>query len=201
MCYSAGDILTHAPRRPERCGICCSQLSAVHRRPEQAHRPTTHRTAPQQYRRRRIQSKRAKSTQEPPAECCEDDKYRADFIRHAKTCADTNKVDAVAFRQLNVDDSVLRSAGLLGNARRAMTKNNISRRSVFSFVGVGDSIKAYVRSLNYDDDGPTSEWIGWKSDDCSQGVQALIGEGTIKRLGPVRDWKGRGRAPIAFEVS
>jgi hypothetical protein len=34
-----------------------------------------------------------------------------------------------------------------------------------------------------------------------KGVQALVGEGTIKRLGPIRDWHGRGRAPIAFEVN
>jgi DNA-binding GntR family transcriptional regulator len=33
-----------------------------------------------------------------------------------------------------------------------------------------------------------------------KGVQALVSEGAIKRLGPVRDWRGRGRAPIAFEV-
>ena len=33
-----------------------------------------------------------------------------------------------------------------------------------------------------------------------KGVQALVDDGTIARLGPMRDWAGRGRAPIVFEV-
>ncbi len=33
-----------------------------------------------------------------------------------------------------------------------------------------------------------------------KGVQALVDDGTIIRLGPMRSWTGRGRAPIVFEV-
>jgi DeoR/GlpR family transcriptional regulator of sugar metabolism len=33
-----------------------------------------------------------------------------------------------------------------------------------------------------------------------KGVQALVDDGTITRLGPMRNWTGRGRAPIVFEV-
>ena len=156
--------------------------------------------------------KKAQETQDPierlklyaelhRAECCEEDKYRADFVRHAKAWAEANQVDAVAFRKLNVDDSVLRSAGLLGNNRRATKQHQQASVSTRSSV-TAESIKTYVRSLNGTFTmADIQSSIGGSPMTVRKGVQALVGEGAIKRLGPVRDWRGRGRAPIAFEVN
>jgi hypothetical protein len=135
------------------------------------------------------------------AECCDEHSYRAEFIRHAKTWADANHIDADAFRQLHVNDSVLRSAGLLGTTRRPTKHHQQASLSTRSSV-TAESIKTYVRSLNGTFTmADIQSRIGGSPMTVRKGVQALVGEGTIKRLGPIRDWHGRGRAPIAFEVN
>jgi hypothetical protein len=135
------------------------------------------------------------------AECSDEDKYKADFIRHAKAWAAANNVDAVAFRQLKVDDSVLRSAGLFGKARRPAKQSHVASAPARSSVSA-ESIKSYVRSLNGTFTlADIQASVGGSPMTVRKGVQALVSEGAIKRLGPVRDWRGRGRAPIAFEVS
>jgi hypothetical protein len=134
------------------------------------------------------------------AETSDETRYRREFVRHAKAWAEANKVGAAAFRQLKVADDVLRSAGILTHPR-ALAKQRkqtsiSSRRSV-----TAESIKAHVRSLHGKFTmADIQSSIGGSPMTVRKGVQALVLDGTIKRLGPTREWRGRGRAPIEFEV-
>jgi hypothetical protein len=135
------------------------------------------------------------------AESSDETKYRRDFVRHAKAWAEANKVGVAAFRQLKVGDDVLRSAGLLatprGVAKQRKQASISSRGSV-----TAEAIKAHVRGLHGKFTmADIQSSIGGSPMTVRKGVQALVLDGTIKRLGPTRDWRGRGRAPIEFEVT
>ncbi|MEP7047343.1 MAG: hypothetical protein ABI949_11705 [Ilumatobacteraceae bacterium] len=135
------------------------------------------------------------------AESSDETAYKGGFVQHAKNWAAANSVGPAAFRQLGVADDVLRSAGLVAaEARRARAvrkhSSSVGRTSV-----TAESIKAHVRTLR----GTFTmvdiqASVGGSPMTVRKAVQALVDDGTIKRLGPIRDWHGRGRAPIAFEA-
>jgi hypothetical protein len=136
------------------------------------------------------------------AEHADESRYRLDFVLHAKAWATANRVSAAAFRQLGLNDEVLKSAGLLGgdprggkNARKGEVAT--SRTSV-----TAEAIKDHVRSRRGTFTmADIQSSIGGSPMTIRKGIQALVDDGTIKRLGPTRDWHGRGRAPIAFQAS
>jgi hypothetical protein len=126
-------------------------------------------------------------------------KYRLDFILHAKGWAEANAVAVAAFRQLGVNDDVLRSAGLLTSGARPGGKRRAESSAVRRTVSAA-KVKAHVRSLH----GKFTltdlySSVGGSPMTVRKAVQELIGEGLVKRLGPALDWKGRGRAPIVYE--
>lgn len=134
------------------------------------------------------------------AQRTDDSKVKRDFILHAKTWAQAHDIETSAFRQLGVKDDVLRSAGLLGGTKRggkpARGERGPSRGSVSAEV-----IKQHVRGRRgtfiladlFSD-------IGGSPMTVRKAVQELVSEGAVKRLGPAKDWAGRGRAPIVFDV-
>ena len=134
------------------------------------------------------------------AQCSDESTYRLDFILHAKTWAAANDVCAAAFRRLGVGDDVLNSAGLLPGD--ATGRNPRKRDSTPARTSVtAESIKSHVRSLRGTFTmADVQSKVGGSPMTVRKGVQALVDDGTITRLGPMRDWAGRGRAPIVFEV-
>jgi hypothetical protein len=136
------------------------------------------------------------------AQTSDDGTYRLDFILHAKGWATANKVGPTAFRRLGVKDDVLRSAGLLTDDARLGRKTRTAEPPpARSSVSV-ETIKNHVRSLRGRFTlADIQSSVGGSPMTVRKGVQELIAAGAITRLGPMPDWRGRGRAPIVFEAS
>lgn len=134
------------------------------------------------------------------AQCADESTYRLDFILHAKTWAAANDVSTAAFRRFGVGDDVLNSAGLLpGEATGKSIRKRDSTRARTSVTA--ESIKSHVRSLRGTFTmADVQSKVGGSPMTVRKGVQALVDDGSIARLGPMQDWSGRGRAPIVFEV-
>ena len=135
------------------------------------------------------------------AEHSDDSRYKLDFILHAKSWAETNNVGPAAFRQLGVKEDVLRSAGLVADdGRRGRKPRKSETLSVRTSVSA-ETIKSHVRSLHGQFTlADVQSSVGGSPMTIRKGVQALVTDGTIIRLGAMPDWSGRGRAPIVFEA-
>ncbi len=134
------------------------------------------------------------------AQRTDNNKYKLDFILHAKGWAEANGVGAAAFRQLGVKDDVLRSAGLVSTDSRRGRKQRRETTSGRSSVSV-ETIKNHVRSVRGRFTlADVYAGVGGSPMTVRKGVQELVDTGTVKRLGPSTEWSGRGRAPIVFEV-
>lgn len=134
------------------------------------------------------------------AQHSDDSRYKLDFILHAKRWAETNNVGAAAFRQLGVKDDVLRSAGLVVDDGRRGRRRKSEPLPVRASVSA-ETIKGHVRSLHGRFTlADVQSSVGGSPMTVRKGVQELVDNGTISRLGAMPDWKGRGRAPIVFEV-
>jgi hypothetical protein len=135
------------------------------------------------------------------AECSDESRYRLDFVLHAKAWAASNDIGPAAFRRVGVSDDVLSSAGLVTEgARGAKTVRKREPATTRTSV-TAESIKQHVRSLRGSFTlADVQSTMGGSPMTVRKGVQALVDDGTITRLGPMRDWSGRGRAPIVFEV-
>ena len=132
----------------------------------------------------------------------DDGAYKLDFILHAKSWAESNNVSAGAFKQLGVKDDVLKSAGLLDDAgrhgRRTRKQESQPGRASVS----AETIKSHVRSLRGRFTlADIQAGVGGSPMTIRKGVQELIDGGVIRRIGPMPEWSGRGRAPIVFERS
>jgi hypothetical protein len=136
------------------------------------------------------------------AESSDENRYRLDFVLHAKAWAAANQVGAAAFRQLGVSEDVLKSAGVLAGDAHG-SKSARRRESATGRTSVtAETIKAHVRTLRgVFTMADIQSSVGGSPMTVRKGVQALVDDGTITRLGPMRDWSGRGRAPIAFQAS
>jgi hypothetical protein len=135
------------------------------------------------------------------AQHADDSRYRLDFILHAKSWAEANNVSAAAFKQLDVKDDVLRSAGLLpDDGRRGRKTRKPEQASVRGSVSA-ETIKSHVRSLHGRFTlADVQSSVGGSPMTVRKGVHELVADGTITRVGAMPDWSGRGRAPIVFEA-
>ena len=127
--------------------------------------------------------------------------YMLDFVLHAKNWADANNVSATAFKQVGVNDDVLRSAGLLADEGRRSTNQRTQQRTSARTSVTVEMIKRHVRSLHGRFTlADVQSGVGGSPMTVRKGVQELVDIGAITRLGPEPDWRGRGRAPIVFDA-
>ena len=134
------------------------------------------------------------------AQSTDGSRFRLDFVLHAKAWAAANHIGPSAFSRLGVPDDVLHSAGLLRG--RPTTGKSSGKRDVATRASITtDVVKRHVRSLSGTFTmADVQARVGGSPMTIRKGVQALVDDGTIARLGPMREWNGRGRAPIVFEV-
>lgn len=131
---------------------------------------------------------------------------RAGFVEHAQTWADAERIPVSAFRELRVPDDVLRQAGFdvpasAARGRRGRGSPESSGRQRAKAVPV-EEIKAYVLEqkgtlLLADIMGG----LGGSPATVRKAVDELVEAGQVKRLGPMPDYTGRGRAPIQYSRS
>jgi hypothetical protein len=138
------------------------------------------------------------------ARVADGEQLEADFVRLAGPWATENEVPGSAFRQLGVSDDVLAAAGL-GGGRGGRRRRSTAR----SGVGPARRAKAVstetLRGWMLHHSGPftvadVTGAAGGSPMTAKKALDELIDAGKVQRLGPVSDWRGRGRAPTAYEV-
>jgi hypothetical protein len=124
-----------------------------------------------------------------------------DFVANAKAYADAESIPVAAFREMGVPVDVLARAGFPVRPRRASgTTATGAPRQRAPRVSL-DTIKAAAvrlpRQFTLND-------LAEKAGGGSQGtlrkaVEDLMAEGKVKKVGPIPNYRGRGRAPILYE--
>jgi hypothetical protein len=124
-----------------------------------------------------------------------------DFIAHAKAYADSESIPLSAFREMGVPADVLAQAGFaVRSARPAGTTVTGAPRQRAPRVPL-DVIKAAAvrlpRQFTLND-------LAEKAGGGSQGtlrkaVDELVADGKLRKVGPVPNYRGRGRAPTLYE--
>jgi hypothetical protein len=127
-----------------------------------------------------------------------------DFVAQAKAYADSESIPVSAFREMGVPVDVLARAGFaVRTTRRASgTTATGAPRQRAPRVSL-DTIKAAAVRLPKQF---TLNDLAEKAGGGSQGtlrkaVDDLVSEGKLRKIGPVPNYRGRGRAPILYEQS
>jgi len=140
------------------------------------------------------------------ASALNEDSFRAGFVEYAKVWAEEHGVPVSAFRELRVPDDVLQEAGFVlpqrrrGRGARRATAGAAPRARAKS-VPV-DDVKAYVLGI-----GGTftladvQSGAGGSPATIRKAVEDLVGAGQVKKLGPSKEYKGRGRAPTQYQTA
>jgi hypothetical protein len=123
---------------------------------------------------------------------------RKGFVEHAKPWAEDAGVPASAFRELKVPDDVLREAGFTLPAGRGRGRSAGGQRQRARAVPI-ENIKGWIQNqkgtfLLAD----VMNGAGGSPATVRKAVDELIEAGQVKKLGPVPDYSGRGRAPLQY---
>ena len=128
---------------------------------------------------------------------------REGFIANAKVWAEDQGIPLAAFRELKVGDDVLRAAGFDVPAGRSRRRGGAAGegRQRAKAVPV-EEIKAFILRqkgtfLLVD----VINGVGGSQATVRKAIDELIGSGDVRKLGPVPDYQGRGRAPLQYERS
>jgi hypothetical protein len=125
-----------------------------------------------------------------------------DFVAQAKAYADSESIPVSAFREMGVPTEVLARAGFAVRATRRATGTTATGAPRQRAPRVSlDTIKAAAVRLPKQF---TLNDLAEKAGGGSQGtlrkaLDDLVAEGKVRRLGPVPNYRGRGRAPIQYE--
>jgi len=129
----------------------------------------------------------------------------ADFVRLAGTWATQNDVPGNAFRQLGVSDDVLAAAGL-GSSGRGRGRRRGSARAGAAPARRARAVSTEtLRGWMLKHSGPftvadVTGAAGGSPMTAKKALDELIDAGRVQRLGPVPNWRGRGRAPTAYQI-
>lgn len=137
------------------------------------------------------------------------ERYKLSFIKYAKSWADANQITPTAFRELGVDDTILRAAGIGLSSSRARARPaagasgspRAPRASGGSNIS-SEQIKHEV--LTWSEQFVLSDVVGRVGGSpmtVRKAIDDLVESGAVRRLGPAHDHHGRGRAPIVYRVA
>jgi len=141
------------------------------------------------------------------ARAVDGERFKLNFIKHAKQWSDDNQISAAAFRDIGVDDTILRAAGIVSASasaaaardRRPAAPNGSSRPPIRS-VSTGQiktEVAAWVGEFTLAD---VVTKVGGSPMTVRKAVDDLVESGVVHRLGPLRNHTGRGRAPTVYRV-
>ncbi|MCU1395697.1 MAG: hypothetical protein JWM34_4125 [Ilumatobacteraceae bacterium] len=119
------------------------------------------------------------------------------FIRFARSWADTNGIPYDTFRELGVSDTVLRAAKLITGGRGSKASAPPRTKSVSAKEIEAQVFTVLGSTFTLAD---VANRIGGSPMTIRKAVEALVSSGRVLRLGPVSPWSGPGRAPILFSV-
>lgn len=140
------------------------------------------------------------------ASALNEDSFRAGFVEYARTWSEEHRVPVSAFRELRVPDDVLQEAGFDlpqrrrgGRGRKAAGGGGAAPRPRAKSVPVED-VKAFVLGLSGTFTlADVQSGAGGSPATIRKAVEDLVGSGEVKKLGPAKDYRGRGRAPTQYE--
>lgn len=143
------------------------------------------------------------------ASAVDEGSFRAGFVEHARAWAEEHGVPVAAFRELRVPDDVLQEAGFdvprrgrgRAGGRRAAAGSAPRTRTRAPSVPV-DDVKAHVLGLQGTFTlADVQAGAGGSPATIRKAVEDLVGSGQVKKLGPAKDYRGRGRAPTQYELA
>ena len=124
------------------------------------------------------------------------------FVRDARSWAKREGIEVEAFRALGVPDAILSEAGLT-----ARPKSPYSRRNSGEADGKTRSIRAHtiqqqiMKFLVPFSLSDVASVAGGSPMTVRKAVDELLQSGRVRRMGPDPEHKGRGRAPILYQVA
>jgi hypothetical protein len=128
--------------------------------------------------------------------------YEADFVRYAKDWADQEGVPLVAFQQMNVPGDVLARAGFDGRTRRRRGATGVRRqasgRPRAKSVSSERNQEWALESTEPFTLTEVQQGIGGSPATVKKAIDELLSIGRLEKLGPSRDYRGRGRAPSRY---
>jgi hypothetical protein len=137
------------------------------------------------------------------AKAVDGERFKLSFIKHAKQWADDNQITAAAFRELGVDDTILRAAGIglsAGSGRDKRLAPPAGSTTTIRSVSSGQikaEVSAWVGEFTL---GDVVTKVGGSPMTVRKAVDELVETGVVHRLGPLQHHTGRGRAPIVYRV-
>lgn len=128
--------------------------------------------------------------------------YEADFVRYAKDWADQEGVPLVAFQQMNVPGDVLARAGFDGRTRRRRGATGV-RRQASGRPRAKSVSSERIQEWALESTEPftlteVQQGIGGSPATVKKAIDELLSSGRLEKLGPSRDYRGRGRAPSRY---
>ena len=136
------------------------------------------------------------------AKAVDGERFKLSFIKHAKQWSDDNQITAAAFRELGVDDTILRAAGIgltTASARRPSNPAGTPSAHIRSVSSgqIKAEVSAWVGEFTL---GDVVTKVGGSPMTVRKAVDELVETGVVHRLGPLQHHTGRGRAPIVYRV-
>jgi hypothetical protein len=124
--------------------------------------------------------------------------FKNNFIAHARRWSEANGVAPASFRQLGVGDAVLRAAGLIES--RGTVRASVADRHRAKGV-TAETIKDHI--LTRRDRftmSQVADAIGGSPMTLRKAFEELVRTRKVTKLGPDASYRGRGRAPILYEI-
>lgn len=137
------------------------------------------------------------------AENVDEGPIRAGFVAHAKAWADAGGVPAAVFQEMGVPADVLADAGFATKAARRPRpggppgRPSGARARRVSIEQIRQHVLSRTAPFTLKDVG---DGLGGSPMTIRKAVDALVAEGAVERLGPVPDYRGRGRAPTQYRT-
>lgn len=124
--------------------------------------------------------------------------FKNNFIAHARRWSEANGVAGASFRQLGVGESVLRAAGLI-ESRGTIRGGGFERQRAKGVTA--ETIKEHI--LTRTDRftmSQVADVAGGSPMTLRKAFEELVRGRKVTKLGPDTTYRGRGRAPILYEI-
>jgi hypothetical protein len=126
------------------------------------------------------------------------------FVAQAKAWADSEDIPVSAFREMGVPDDVLAEAGFAmqrpRRGRRVQSSGSSrSRAPRVPIEQITAAVNRLPKQFTLSDLGEKAG--GGSPATLRKAVDDLISQKKVKKVGPMENYKGRGRAPTVYELT
>lgn len=134
----------------------------------------------------------------------DEEQVTRDFIEHAKAYAERESIPVSAFQEMGVQTEVLAQAGFDVRGRRSSGRSGRSRSGAGSRAPRVplDQVKAAVLQMpkRFTLADVAEKAGGGSPVTVRKAVEELVADKKVDKLGPLQNYKGRGRAPTEYQL-